>query len=634
MLLDKIESPQDIKNLRASKLSLLAKEIRERIIDVVSRNGGHLASSLGAVELAIALHYCLDSPKDKIIWDVGHQTYAHKILTGRNEKFDTLRQFQGISGFPTPLESEHDTFYTGHSSTAASLALGLATARDMGANIDKLAKIVAVIGDGSISGGLCFEGLNNIGHLKKDILVIINTNEMSISPVVGALSTYLNKLISMPIYNRFRESLEHFIETRIPKGSRLIKLADKFEEGLKGLFVPGVFFEELGFRYFGPLDGNNLDSLIISLKNILELKGPIVLHVFTKKGKGYPPAEKNSVKFHGASSFDVKTGQALSELKEQKTRTYTSIFSDKLVELAREDKRIVAITAAMPEGTGLDKFRDNFKDRFFDVGIAESHAVCFAAGLSKGGLKPVVAIYSTFLQRAYDHMIEEIALQNSDVTFMIDRAGIVGEDGVTHQGIFDIAYLKSIPNLVVMAPRDGDELETMLEFAVKFNGPCAIRYPRGKVSEKQLEHAVRKIELGKSELLKEGDHIAIIALGSMVVPSLEAADILSTKGIRTRIINARFVKPLDDEVIKETLLNFNNVITIEEGVVQGGFGEEILQLRALLSKNKDLKLANVINVGLPNEFIPHGNRDILLNKYGLNAGAIAKTCEDYAENND
>ena len=634
MLLEKIKGPQDVKKLGVSKLTLLAEEIRARIIEAVSKNGGHLASSLGAVELAVALHYCLNSPKDKIIWDVGHQTYAHKIITGRNEKFDTLRKLHGISGFPTPLESDHDTFYTGHSSTAASLALGLAVARDAGGAVDKDAKVVAIIGDGSLSGGLCFEGLNNIGHLKKDMLVIINTNEMSISPVVGALSTYLNKLISMPIYNRFRDSLEKFIMSRVPKGSRMLKLADKFEEGLKGLFVPGVFFEELGFRYFGPLDGNNLDSLVKSLKNILGLKGPILLHVFTKKGKGYLPAEKNPVKFHGASPFDIQTGQSLSGVKNQKTRTFTNVFSDKLVELAKKNDHIVAITAAMPAGTGLDKFRDNFPDRFFDVGIAEAHAVCFAAGLSKGGFKPVVAVYSTFLQRAYDQMIEEIALQNSNVTFAVDRAGIVGEDGVTHQGIFDIAYLKSIPNLIIMAPRDGKEFEMMLEFAVDFNGPCAIRYPRGRIPEEQLDRAPYKIELGKSELLNEGDRLAIIALGSMVVPSLEAAKILLAEGIGTRVINARFIKPLDCELIKETFLNFENVITVEEGIRQGGFGEEILRFRESLGKKKNVKVANVINIGLPNKFIEHGNRDALLHKYGLSAEAIAKIAKDYAKNND
>src|SRR3989338_2194086 len=409
MLLEKINSPYDIKRLTLEQLPQLAGEVRQRIIDVVSHTGGHLASSLGAVELIVALHYCLNPERDKIIFDVGHQSYAHKILTGRNKGFDTLRQFQGVSGFPCKDESCLDPFTTGHSSTAVSLALGLACARDYNVSAEEYFRVVAVIGDGSLSGGLCFEGLNNAGHLKKDILVILNTNELSIAPNVGAISTYLNKIISLPIYNRFKESLENFAKSRIPKGSRLIKLANKFEEGLKNLFIPGMLFEELGFRYFGPIDGHNPNLLIKTLKNIAFIKGPILLHVVTKKGKGYPPAEKDPVRFHGTGPFEVSTGQA-----EQKDKplTYTEVFKKKFLQLAGNDRKIIGITAAMPEGTGLDKFRDLFPERFFDVGIAEQHAVCFASGLAKQGFKPVIAIYSTFLQRAYDEIVENVALQN------------------------------------------------------------------------------------------------------------------------------------------------------------------------------------------------------------------------------
>lgn len=608
MLLETINSPQDLKKLSLEQLPQLAGEIRQRIIEVVSKTGGHLASSLGAVELAIALHYCLDTPHDKIIWDVGHQAYSHKILTGRNKNFDSLRQYQGISGFPTADESIYDTFTTGHSSTAVSLALGLVLSQDFMPE-DKRFKVIAVIGDGSLSGGLCFEGLNNAGHLNKDLLVILNTNELSIAPNVGALSTYLNKIISLPIYNRFRSSLENFIKMRVPRGSRLLKLADKFEEGLKGLFVPGILFEELGFRYFGPLDGHDLQVLIHALRNILTLKGPRLLHIITKKGKGYLAAERDPVRFHSAGPFEVKTGD--SKAKDTGVKTYTEVFSNKLIDLAREDNRIVAITAAMPEGTGLDRFRDLYPKRFFDVGIAEQHAICFAAGLAQGGLKPVVAIYSTFLQRAYDQIIEEIALQGSPVILAIDRAGIVGQDGVTHQGIFDISYLRNIPNLVLMAPSCADELENMLELAIKLNRPVAIRYPKSVVPLLRLP--VSSIELGKACVLKEGKDFLIIALGSMVIPSFEAIELLEKEGLLGSLINARFVKPLDKDLLIDKSSEAKFVFTIEEGILEGGFGEAI----------QETLDRSVYRIGLPLEFIPHGARDILLEKYGLTAKVIA-----------
>jgi len=471
MYLEKIDSPQDLKKLEINQLILLAEEIRQRIIEVVALTGGHLASNLGTVELTLALHYCLNIPEDKIIWDVGHQCYTHKILTGRNKQFSSLRQYQGLSGFPNPEESIYDIFATGHSGTAMSLALGLALSNPQ-------AKVVAVIGDGSLSNGLCFEGLNNAGQLKCNLLVILNTNELSIAANAGALSIYLNKIISLPIYNRFRTKVDDLLKTRIPRGKRILKIMDKFEEAIKGLFVPGIFFEELGFRYFGPLDGHNLEVLIPSLKNILQLSGPRLLHIGTVKGKGYLPAEKEPVRFHSALPFDILTGQSRERQGAPEVKTYTEIFSQKLIELARVNPKIVAITAAMPEGTGLDKFRDCYPDRFFDVGIAESHAVCFAAGLARGGLKPVVAIYSTFLQRAYDQIIEEVGLQNLSLILAIDRAGIVGQDGPTHQGVFDLVYLRSIPNLVIIAPKDGQEFQQMLEFALSLDKPVAIRYPK------------------------------------------------------------------------------------------------------------------------------------------------------------
>jgi 1-deoxy-D-xylulose-5-phosphate synthase len=609
MVLEKINSIEDIKKLSPESLVLLAEEVRRRMVEVVSHNGGHLASSLGAVELIIALHFCLNTPRDKIIFDVGHQAYAHKILTGRNNRFDTLRQYQGLSGFPCRDESEFDVFTSGHSSNAVSQALGLACARDMLSAQDYF-RVVAVIGDGSLSGGLCFEGLNNAGHLKKDILVILNTNELSIAPNVGAISVYLNKIISLPIYNRFRGNLESFINSRVPKGGRIIKLANRFEEGLKGFFIPGMLFEELGFRYFGPLDGHNLNVLIPTLKNILSIKGPRFLHIITKKGKGYPPAESDPVRFHGVGSFNISDGSPISGPGPAK-KSYTLVFSEKLVELAAKDKKIVSITAAMPEGTGLDKFRDLYPARFFDVGIAEAHAVCFAAGLAAGGFKPVVAIYSTFLQRAYDQVIEEVCLQNLPVVLCVDRAGIVGEDGKTHQGGFDINFLRGLPNLTVMAPADENDLKRMLELALSLDKPVAIRYPRSPVPASPISQA--KLEIGKPEVIREGRELAIFALGSQVQSAMEAADILAKDKIFPTIINARFVKPLDVQAFKAATKNCKLVITVEDGIASGGFGSALAEILEV----------KVVNMGLPDQFITHGKRDLLLSVYGLDAQGIA-----------
>jgi len=611
MLLDTINSPKDLKNLTFEQLSQLAGEIRQRMIEVVSATGGHLASSLGAVELILALHYCLNTPDDKIVFDVGHQAYAHKIITGRGKNFSRIRQPGGLSGFPCFEESPFDVFTTGHSSSAVSLALGLACARDSLCLRENYFKVVAVIGDGSLSGGLCFEGLNNAGHQKKDLLVVLNTNELSIAPNVGALSVYLNKLISLPIYNRFKDSLDKFVKSRIPKGSRLLKIANKFEEGLKGLFVPGIFFEELGFRYFGPFDGHNLSILIPTLKNIFNIKGPVLLHVITKKGKGYPPAENEPIRFHSASPFEVATGKGIPKAKGL-LKTYTEVFSDKLIALACNDKRIIAITAAMPEGTGLDKFRDNFPDRLFDVGIAEPHALCFASGSSKAGLKPLVAIYSTFLQRAYDQILEDIALQKANVVFAIDRAGIVGEDGMTHQGIFDIAFLLNVPGMIVMAPKDKIEFEKMLEFAFSCKQPVSIRYPKAVCPF--IDGGCADIELGKAQILKEGADYGLIAFGSMVEPSLEAARMLERENLAGTIVNARFAKPFDETLFEALARKVKFLFTAEEGIVDGGFGNSVA--RHIGTK--------ITNIGLPCEFISCGKREFLLENYGLDSKGIAE----------
>lgn len=615
MLLERVNSPKDLKKLSLEELPFLCSEIRERIIGVTAKTGGHLASSLGAVELAVTLHYCLNTPEDVVLWDVGHQAYAHKIITGRNARFDTLRQAGGISGFPCRQESEYDVFTTGHASSAISLALGIVCGRDIKKE-NTPSKVVAVIGDGSLSGGLCFEGLNNAGHLKKDIIVVLNTNEMSIAPNVGALSVYLNKLISLPIYNRFHSSFENFVKSRVGmRGKRLLKLAEKFEEGIKGLFVPGVFFEELGFRYFGPFNGNDLNALIPSFQKIHSLKGPIIFHVVTKKGKGFAPAENNPVNYHSAPRFDINTGLPSAE---NPIPTYTDVFSRKLAGLAENNKKIVAVSAAMPEGTGLDLFRDKFGERFFDVGIAEGHAVCFASGLAKQGLVPVVAIYSTFLQRAFDQLISDAALQQSGVVFVLDRAGIVGPDGATHQGIFDLVYLRAVPNLTVMAPKDSLELEEMLEFAVDFGRPIAIRYPKDKMANLKFPSFGSELKLGVPEVLKEGKDIVVIAIGSEVAPAFEAALELEKEGISVKVINARFAKPVDKESYLKECSGRKRIITVEEGMVEGGFGSCV---RQLLENKPGFK---VKNIGLPCAFIPHGKRNDLLAEYGLDKGGIMK----------
>ena len=598
----------------------MAAEIRQRILEVTSRTGGHIASSLGAVELIVALHYCLDAPRDKILFDVGHQAYAHKILTGRNKAFDTLRQYGGISGFPSREESAYDTCFCGHSSTSVSAALGIACARDASASKDYF-KVVAVIGDGSLSGGLCFEGLNNAGHLKKDITVVLNTNELSIAPNVGAISTYLNKLISLPIYNRFRASFDKFLEERVPKGRRLKAIAGKLEEGLKGLFIPGMLFEELGFRYFGPLDGHDLSILVPTLRNILNMKGPRLVHIITKKGKGYAPAEKDPVRFHSTGAFNTATGESSAGAA---ARTYTDVFRDAVTRLAAREARVVAVTAAMPEGTGLDKFRDCFPSRFFDVGIAEQHAVCFAGGLALAGLRPVVAIYSTFFQRAIDQVLVDVALQQATVIFCLDRAGIVGEDGVTHQGIFDIAALRCIPDLVMMAPRGGRELEAMLEFALTLKGPCAIRYPKAECPQPETEGS--PIELGKPEVLCEGKDYCLIALGSMVTQAMDAHEALRKEGLSGTCINARFIKPLDSDAFRRALqpaFPGCPVITVEDGIADGGFGSGVSETLGVY----------VEQIGLPSRFITHGKRQLLFEKYGLDAAGIALRIKKALKNN-
>jgi len=630
-LLDSINKPADLKKLHPEELPVLAQEIRGVIIETVSSSGGHLGSSLGAVELIIGIHYCLNAPEDKIIWDVGHQAYAHKLLTGRKDRFSTLRKIDGLSGFPNRFESEFDVFTTGHGSTSISTALGMAAARDLKG---ESYKVIAVIGDASLGGGMAFEALNHAGHLHKKIVVILNDNEMSISRSVGALSRYLNRIITAPIYNKIREDIESLLK-RVPRfGFRVIRSARRLEEGLKNLLVPGMLFEELGFRYFGPINGNDIRAVVSTLKNVMEMNNPVLLHVVTKKGKGYSFAERIPEKFHGVGSFDVATGRKLSAQKKEAVearRNFTGAFSDAIIDAAASDSRIVAISAAMPEGTGLDRFSKVFPDRFFDVGMAEQHAVGFAAGLANVGLKPVVAIYSTFLQRSYDQIIHDVCLQNLNVIFMLDRSGLVGEDGPTHHGVFDIIYLRHLPHMVVMAPKDEKELQEMFRFAVSYNdGPIAVRYPRGR-SYLPTSNAARKfsltsgrassaaaISLGKAEILKQGKDVTIVSVGYMSYVSLETAAMLAEEHIDCEVINARFIKPLDLELISKSILKTGKLFTVEEGVVDGGFGAFILE--SIIDKIP--KDTIIKNIGLPDRFIEHGDRDILLNRYGLSTQKI------------
>ncbi|MBN1353565.1 MAG: 1-deoxy-D-xylulose-5-phosphate synthase [Candidatus Omnitrophica bacterium] len=613
-ILDRINSPRDLKNIPLEKLPVLADEIRKEIVETVSKNGGHLASSLGAVELAISLHYCFDMPRDKIIWDVGHQAYAHKLLTGRVKAFRTLRQLGGISGFPSSDESEYDIFTCGHSATSISQALGLACARDIKG---EKCKTIAVIGDASLASGMALEALNHAGHLGKDLVVVLNDNELSISKSVGALSKYLNRIMINPIYNKVRRRMQILVKHIPLFGFKAFRAARKLEESLKNLLVPGILFEGFGFRYFGPIDGHDVNSLISTFKSIASFKEPIIIHAITKKGKGYKFAEENPYAFHGTSNFEITTGKPA---ENRETATFTDVFSRKIVDIARRDERIVAVTAAMPDGTGLSKFSSEFPNRFYDVGIAEEHAVSFSGGLAKSGLKPIIAIYSTFLQRGYDQIIHDISLQRLPVIFCIDRAGLVGEDGPTHHGAFDIAYLRHIPNLIVMAPRDGLELEAMLDFAVTIQKPVAIRYPKGSAASHISGASFHKVELGKSEILREGKDLAILAAGNMVSVALEAAGSLSDAGIETTVVNARFLKPLDKKMIENITSRVKRLVTLEEGVATGGFGSAVLEFLQL-EKIGGIK---VERIGLPDHFITYGKREELFKEYHMTADEICE----------
>lgn len=611
-LLDTIDSPVELRRLPETDLPRLAEEIRQRIVTTVAATGGHLAPCLGVVELTLALHYVFNTPEDKLIWDVGHQCYAHKLITGRRDQFHTLRQHEGISGFPKRDESPYDTFDTGHSSTSISAGLGITVAKDLKGEKNKT---IAVIGDGSMTGGMAFEALNQAGHIDKNLIVILNDNEMSISPNVGALSSFLSRKLTSKTVVRAKKEMEHFLKSFSHVGENILHLLKRSEESLKGFFTPGMLFEALKFEYVGPIPGHRFESLLETLRNVRDFgEGPVLIHVLTTKGKGYAPAEAHPGDFHGLGPFDITTG------KSQPTTgppSYTKVFGDTLIEIAKDDPRVAAITAAMPAGTGLLGFAEQFPERFFDVGIAEQHAVTFAAGLATEGMLPVVAIYSTFLQRALDQIIHDVCLQNLPVTFAIDRGGLVGDDGPTHHGVFDLSFLRFIPNLIFMAPKDENELRHMLYTAIHTPAPTAVRYPRGIGYGVSMDDELAKLPIGKGELLREGSDILLLPVGHRVHAALEAAEGLAKVGVQAAVINPRFIRPLDGELITAWAAKTGKVVTVEDNVKRGGFGSAVLELLAQQNVHAQAK-----TLGLPDRFLEHGTQEILRHKGKIDAPAI------------
>ncbi len=615
-----VNEPADLRRLTIAELNTLAGEIRSLIINTVASNGGHLASSLGVVELTLALHYVFNTPQDKLIWDVGHQSYAHKIVTGRREQFATLRQRGGLSGFPRREESSYDAFNVGHSGTSIAAAAAFAEAQFLNSENNK---VIAVIGDGSMTTGMAFEGLNWSGDRgNKDLIIVLNDNEMSISPNVGAMSSYLNRVMTGDRVTKFKSELKLFLKSIPNIGEQIFKFSKQIEESVKTFVVPGALFEELGFTYVGPLEGHRLNNLIRNFENVKKLRGPVLVHVITQKGRGYKFAEDNSPTYHGIAPFNVETGLTIPS--SSSAPSYTDIFGQTMMELAETDSRIVAITAAMCEGTGLDKFREQFPGRLFDVGIAEQFAVTMGAGLAIRGLKPVVAIYSTFLQRAYDQILHDVCLQNLPVVFAVDRAGIVGEDGATHQGLFDLSYLRNLPRLIMMAPKDENELRHMLKTAIGLGTPVSIRYPRGKGMGVALDEDLLTLPVGRGEVLREGSDLAIIAVGCTVYPALAAARRLADEGIGVKVINARFIKPLDSELILRTAADIGKILTVEENVLDGGFGSAILELLA----QNGVTGVRVERLGIRDQFVEHAKQSELRSIYGLDEEGIFRAAKE------
>jgi len=622
MLLETIQNPADLKKLTPEQLPDLAEEIRSFLLSTVSETGGHLGSNLGAVELSLALHYCFSTPQDKIVWDVGHQAYTHKLLTGRRDRFATQRQYKGISGFPKRCESEHDAFGVGHASTSISAALGMAVAD----NLDqKKNNVIAVIGDGSLTGGIAFEGLNQAGHLKKNLIVVLNDNEMSISKNVGAFSAFVSRKMTTRHFRELKKEMKELL-TSIPAfGKDILKFARRAENSLKGFLTPGALFEALGFDYIGPIDGHDLPGLIEVFNNAREFDGPLLLHVMTTKGKGYRPAEETPDKFHGVGAFDLSTGKAPAK---SSTISYTEVFGRTLVDLAKEDPKVVAITAAMPDGTGLNFFSDALPDRFFDVGIAEQHGICFAAGLAADGFKPVAAIYSFFMQRAYDQVFHDVCLQNLPVVIAMDRAGLVGDDGPTHHGVFDLSFMRHLPGLTFMAPKDENELRHMLKTALELKAPVALRYPRGAGYGVPLDKKMECLPIGKGELLREGTDLTIVAIGSTVMPAVKAAEQLAEQGISAGVVNARFIKPLDAELILCQARATGRIVTVEENVLQGGFGSAVLELL----QDNNMAQVKVKRLGIPDQYIEQGTQAQLRKDVGIDAEGIAAAVAAFIHN--
>ncbi|GAB1531015.1 MULTISPECIES: 1-deoxy-D-xylulose-5-phosphate synthase [Bacillales] len=612
MLLTTINDPQDLKKCTQPQLHTLASEIRQFLIETLSKTGGHLAPNLGVVELTLALHYVFDSPKDKLIWDVGHQAYVHKMLTGRREMFPTLRQYKGLCGFPKMVESPHDVWETGHSSTSLSAAMGMATARDLKKEKNH---VVAVIGDGALTGGMALEALNHIGHERKNVIVVLNDNEMSIAPNVGALHNYLGKIRSTENYQWAKDEVEGLLKSIPAVGGKLAHMAERFKDSMKYLLVSGVLFEELGFTYIGPIDGHNMELLLDTLKTAKHTKGPVLIHAITKKGLGYAPAEADSVKWHGIGTYKIESGDT-----PKSAPTYTSVFADTMMKLADEDHSIVAVTPAMPAGSGLIPFGQKYPDRLFDVGIAEQHACTFAAGLATQGLKPVFAIYSTFLQRAYDQLIHDVARQKLHVIFAVDRAGLVGADGETHQGMYDVAFMRIIPNMVIMAPKDENELRHMMKTAVEYKGgPISYRYPRLPTRGVKMDEELQVLPIGKAEIVREGKHVAILSFGHVFEIAEAAVNQLQEEGIKPMLVNARFCKPLDEELLFRLAKEGYDIITVEEGSEMGGFGSAVIECYSRAGYHG----MNVQVVAVPDYFVEHGSVKEQRQEVGLTADHIA-----------
>ena len=622
-LLDGINGPQDLKKLKKEDLPALAAEIRETLLSTISKTGGHLGSNLGVVELTLAMHYVFDSPRDKFVWDVGHQSYVHKLLTGRRERFHTLRQYDGLSGFTKREENEHDHWNCGHGGTSISAALAFAKARDLKKEDNE---VIAVIGDGSLTAGIAFEGLNHTGHLKSNMIVILNDNEMSISTNVGGMSAHLSQIMTGQVMRTIKGQIDEMLQSIPGVGKDISHFAHKIDDAIKGVFIPGRLFEDLGFRYVGPLDGHDTDTLIENLEDLKGQKGPTLVHVITRKGKGYKIAEEKAEIWHGASPFDIETGTFL---KKKSNPAYTAVFADALIDLAEQDEKILGITAAMPSGTGISKFGKAFPDRTFDAGMAEQHAVDFAGGLALEGFRPVIAIYSTFLQRAYDQVVHDICLMNIPVTFAMDRAGIVGEDGATHQGLYDIAYLRTLPNMVVMAPKDENELRHMLKTAVYHPGPAAVRYPRGAGLGVPLDPEMKELEIGKGEVLQDGNDIALIAYGHMVPPAQDLAKSLEGEGLSVAVINARFVKPLDTDLICRYARSAKCLVTLEEHSLQGGFGSAVLE-----EINEHVPEKNVLVkcIGAADRVIEHGAPALVRKDLKLDPESLLNTVQEFYNN--